>query len=828
MEAGTEAGGEVGACGLLLLAPPPALERVTFETSAVASGGGGRSSPSKGVAWTIPMPPPPLALGPEAMGQEWTGHHLQPAMMDPTRASPTRRGLVAPWKQLPLDLWETCLWFLAPVDGSLVMAGMVCQQWQSIVIGALPLWSTLELSRRVVHLPLALATTTSSSNGGGASFPHPFTPGEGSQPRLSSPKRSPARRAGGPRSQASIVQAVDDCVLWSLYLRRCVTVRALTCLNLANADRFKGEALARLLDLASSPRPPGTMDVPRPGPCPLLDLNLSLCVGLQLAPLARALTFCPALTSLDLHGCNHLLHDRAVGSFIQALWQAAGPGATPPLQTLNLSRNPCGSPELASVPRRFRLLTPTATSTPDDSSCESLGPFAIQAIARQLLHLSTLSLANHTRLSEAAVLFLVPQPPTFSAPPITALDLSACSRLTSVSVNHLVSLLPIKELQVSKCWRLDASCIEHMIHSPAILGRIQSLCVNSCPQLSGAMLAQVVRTAEDFRGLSASRSRLSDHDLYAMTLPLGDAVLAASTSPSPQLWHSPLRLETVNISRCRGVTSDGVLSLCLHSQGFLTSLNVSDCPEVDSSFLVRAAQVPHCPLRALQSLNMRNCGPVDDQILATLLALSGCGASQLSKLLIGMSPDMSIATGAAAGGHSSHRNCLSSAGLDLLSRTAGDRLEVLDIEGAGLVGSSAVALVLARCNRLRRLNMSGTAVSPETLMLLANPRVAPSLVEISLRVPPEGQTHSPVPPPPRARKSDSQLPARHEGAVTENVPQQPTASAAAAKEVPAVGSAATCTEAWEAAIKAIRKSRPDIVKKTLGGERPYRRSIPRF
>lgn len=118
-----------------------------------------------------------------------------------------------------------------------------------------------------------------------------------------------------------------------------------------------------------------------------------------------------------------------------------------------------------------------AATGPQSLSCESFGAAALSAVTRHLPHLTTLALANHTRLTDASLMQLTSGPRGAASPSITSLDISACPRVSAPCVVHLAWSLPVRELHIARCWRLESVCLEELLQRGAVLERLQVVAV---------------------------------------------------------------------------------------------------------------------------------------------------------------------------------------------------------------------------------------------------------------------------------------------------------------------------------------------------------------
>ena len=262
------------------------------------------------------------------------------------------------------------------------------------------------------------------------------------------------------------------------------------------------------------------------------------------------------------------------------------------------------------------------------------------------------------------------------------LDLSQCTGIEDDSIVLLAgALTALEALDIRGCWRVTDAAMRHIaLHAHRGMRCLRTLQLSGCNFVTGAALANCACALPRIEQLGAARMpNLSDEHLDALGQGLGP------------------RLRALDVSRCDGITTEGVARLCRACTA-LEHLSVASCAYVGARFVADAcAAAPRGaadrPFARLASLNCRElCPGVDDRTADALVA----AAPPLQKLFVG-----------GGGGGEVGRAGIGDEALRRVAQAFGGTLEVLDLEGHARLSDEGAAHLLSPCRRLRNLRLSG-------------------------------------------------------------------------------------------------------------------------
>lgn len=256
-----------------------------------------------------------------------------------------------------------------------------------------------------------------------------------------------------------------------------------------------------------------------------------------------------------------------------------------------------------------------------DKIYNEVGDSCLQSIAAHLKNLSTLKINSAAHVSTEGIEALA------SIEKLTHLDIVHCDAVNDISLQKIITGLPnLTSLNVSGCKKITSAGMQ----SISSLKNLTHLGIAHCKGLDDLSLRKIVTQLTKLTSLRVGSPTLSKNGIQCITSLTHLTHL--DLSGSDQLDASGLQvivshlsnLTKLNISKCRNITSAGILQIASLSN--LTHLNLSYCRVNDTCLQTIGAHLTK--LTDLSIINT-NVSPVGIQALTSLinletLSLFGC------------------------------------------------------------------------------------------------------------------------------------------------------------------------------------------------------------
>ncbi|KAJ0403832.1 hypothetical protein ATCC90586_000498 [Pythium insidiosum] len=319
---------------------------------------------------------------------------------------------------------------------------------------------------------------------------------------------------------------------------------------------------------------------------------------LRLFPAARG----GRTETLDLEDCSRITADGL---------HAALP-ALPQLRVLNLRR--CS----ALAPPVVRLLSPTLVDVTLDY-CDWLDDNSVRLLARQCPSLHTASLQHCRQLTDYGVAAFADVLPK---PVIASLAVSHCPRVTDTALLALLVKCPrLRELRAASLSRFEGFTLEGLPRStgyaletlylarnarmhpqlvPCLMTRLgnpatrlREIDVSFCPQVDDDALVAIGRHAPALRVFRAAFCvQLTDFGLVRLVQFVPPETDGDAGSQEDATLPRCSAIETLDLTGCYQITSDGVIAVARHCGSTLASVLVDGVRRLDASALRQLAS--HC------------------------------------------------------------------------------------------------------------------------------------------------------------------------------------------------------------------------------------------
>ncbi|KAJ3327309.1 hypothetical protein HDU76_012025 [Blyttiomyces sp. JEL0837] len=343
------------------------------------------------------------------------------------------------------------------------------------------------------------------------------------------------------------------------------------------------------------------------------ELNISDCIKLTKSTLNHLQNIKAPLVSLSL--ADSRIASDTLSSVIRSL------GGT--LRSLDISSTYITAEGLALI-----LKTCTRLEELNIQSCPTITDLAFSIANVNNLPISPMPLkrmnaAECSKLTDQAM-HLVGT--TFMQ--IQSLDVSKCPLITSKSLQHLANLSDLRRIVLTNA-NLSAMTFADFEVFAQSCSKLEAFAVNSCPNITDAMMESLSQSCPNLRDLELSVSaNVTDRTFVSMAangITLSRLIMRACPRITDEtviaLSTQPHRLEALDIS-FNGNITDRTMQMLGERFGLLKELNISGCTTISGSgirnFVTLKSGIDS--VNALRVLLMDKCPQVSSEVVREIQA----------------------------------------------------------------------------------------------------------------------------------------------------------------------------------------------------------------
>ncbi|CAD6252656.1 unnamed protein product [Miscanthus lutarioriparius] len=418
--------------------------------------------------------------------------------------------------------------------------------------------------------------------------------------------------------------------------------------------------------------------------------------------LPRALRAFPALSSLDLSACAGLDDASLAAALPVRLARASGVGwrglealvaACPRLEAVDLSH--C----VAAGDREMAALAAAGLRELVMDKCLGITDVGLAKVAVGCPGLQRLSVKWCREISDIGVKLLAKK-----CPELRSVDISYL-KVTNESLRSVSTLEKLEDIAMVSCLFIDDDGLQML----SMCNSLQSIDVSRCHHVSSLGLASLIDSQRFLRKINAAHSLHEIETCVLSKLSTIGETLTVLRLDGLEIFASNLQaigstcknLVEIGLSKCNGVTDDGIVSLVAHCCD-LRTIDVTCCHLLTNGALAAIAE--NC--RKIECLRLESCPFISEKGLepiATLCShlkevdLTDCRINDAAlQHLASCSELLILKLGLCSS--------ISDEGLVYISSNCGKLVE-LDLYRCSAITDDGLAAVASGCKKIRMLNL---------------------------------------------------------------------------------------------------------------------------